>query len=181
MDEGGAVVGAPGVPGGGIQLRDSLAHEAAAAREMALEASEAAGPIGGAPAAEGRTAGAGRLGLSTSSFAGSFRDRLYTPPVVPVGRSGLSLSHASPPHALIASRKGSRAHPAPLGGGGASDGGPAASGGAHASAGGAGAPSADLADGRESAEGKHEDLDLMYDPMLNCYYDPKTNKYYELA
>jgi hypothetical protein len=68
-----------------------------------------------------------------------------------------------------------------LGGGGASDGGPAASGGAHASAGGAGAPSADLADGRESAEGKHEDLDLMYDPMLNCYYDPKTNKYYELA
>ena len=105
--------------------------------------------------------------------------------MVPVGRSGLSLSHASPPHALIASRKGSRAHPAPLGGGGASDGGPAASGGAHASAGGAGAPSADLADGRrdgrENAEGKHEDLDLMYDPMLNCYYDPKTNKYYELA
>ena len=26
-----------------------------------------------------------------------------------------------------------------------------------------------------------EDLDLMYDPMLNCYYDPKTNKYYELG
>ena len=26
-----------------------------------------------------------------------------------------------------------------------------------------------------------EDLDLMYDPILNCYYDPKTNKYYELA
>lgn len=25
-----------------------------------------------------------------------------------------------------------------------------------------------------------EELDLMYDPMLNCYYDPKTNKYYEL-
>ena len=30
-------------------------------------------------------------------------------------------------------------------------------------------------------KGKNEDLDLMYDPMLNCYYDPKTNKYYELA
>ena len=25
-----------------------------------------------------------------------------------------------------------------------------------------------------------EELDLMYDPMLNCYYDPGTNKYYEL-
>eukprot|EP00965_Chrysotila_dentata_P218898 6190833-Pleurochrysis_carterae.AAC.4 len=26
-----------------------------------------------------------------------------------------------------------------------------------------------------------QDLDLMYDPILNCYYEPKTNKYYELA
>jgi len=25
-----------------------------------------------------------------------------------------------------------------------------------------------------------EELDLMYDPILNFYYDPKTNKYYEL-
>jgi hypothetical protein len=25
-----------------------------------------------------------------------------------------------------------------------------------------------------------EDLELMYDPVLNCYYDPRTNKYYEL-
>ena len=32
---------------------------------------------------------------------------------------------------------------------------------------------------RES--GREDDLDLMYDPILNCYYDPKTNKYYELA
>ena len=31
------------------------------------------------------------------------------------------------------------------------------------------------------AVGASEDLDLMYDPMLNCYYDPKTNKYYELC
>lgn len=26
-----------------------------------------------------------------------------------------------------------------------------------------------------------EELDLMFDPNLNCYYDPKTLKYYELA
>ena len=26
----------------------------------------------------------------------------------------------------------------------------------------------------------NEDLELMYDPVLNCYFDPKTNKYYEL-
>jgi hypothetical protein len=23
-------------------------------------------------------------------------------------------------------------------------------------------------------------LDLMYDPLLNCYLDPKTGKFYEL-
>ena len=26
-----------------------------------------------------------------------------------------------------------------------------------------------------------EELDLLYDPFLNCYFDPKTHKYYELA
>ena len=26
-----------------------------------------------------------------------------------------------------------------------------------------------------------EELELMYDPQLNCYYDPVTYKYYELA
>lgn len=26
-----------------------------------------------------------------------------------------------------------------------------------------------------------EELDLLYDPVLNCYFDPKTCKYYELA
>ena len=25
------------------------------------------------------------------------------------------------------------------------------------------------------------ELDLLYDPVLNCYYDPKSRKYYELA
>ena len=31
---------------------------------------------------------------------------------------------------------------------------------------------------RESAE---DELELMYDPQLNCFYDPHTCKYYELA
>ena len=26
-----------------------------------------------------------------------------------------------------------------------------------------------------------EELDLLYDPVLNCYYDPKSCKYYELV
>lgn len=26
-----------------------------------------------------------------------------------------------------------------------------------------------------------EELDLLYDPCLNCYFDPRTHKYYELA
>jgi hypothetical protein len=25
-----------------------------------------------------------------------------------------------------------------------------------------------------------EELDLVYDPVLNCYYDPTTMKYYEI-
>ena len=28
---------------------------------------------------------------------------------------------------------------------------------------------------------EREELDLLYDGILNCYYDPRTNKYYELA
>ncbi|XP_032221977.2 protein CFAP20DC isoform X1 [Nematostella vectensis] len=36
-----------------------------------------------------------------------------------------------------------------------------------------------------SDHSEHKDneleLDLLYDPCLNCYFDPKTNKYYELA
>eukprot|EP00638_Chattonella_subsalsa_P022954 CAMPEP_0117896198 /NCGR_PEP_ID=MMETSP0950-20121206/27112_1 /TAXON_ID=44440 /ORGANISM="Chattonella subsalsa, Strain CCMP2191" /LENGTH=139 /DNA_ID=CAMNT_0005757269 /DNA_START=226 /DNA_END=645 /DNA_ORIENTATION=+ len=27
---------------------------------------------------------------------------------------------------------------------------------------------------------KQGEVDLMYDPVLNCYYDPKSDKYYEL-
>ena len=28
---------------------------------------------------------------------------------------------------------------------------------------------------------EEDELDLLYDQVLNCYYDPKTNKYYELC
>ncbi len=30
-------------------------------------------------------------------------------------------------------------------------------------------------------EGDEDELELRYDPLLNCYFDPVTNKYYELA
>jgi len=35
-------------------------------------------------------------------------------------------------------------------------------------------------DSKSVFESQEEELDLMYDPILNFYYDPKTNKYYEL-
>jgi len=35
--------------------------------------------------------------------------------------------------------------------------------------------------GNAAGEGEGDELDLMFDPILNCYYDPKTNKYYQLA
>lgn len=34
-------------------------------------------------------------------------------------------------------------------------------------------------DGGHEPEAEDE-LDLLYDPCLNCYFDPKTGKYYEL-
>ncbi len=34
---------------------------------------------------------------------------------------------------------------------------------------------------REKATTEGEELELMYDPQLNCFYDPVTGKYYELA
>jgi len=100
--------------------------------------------------------------------------RLYTPPVVPVGmNSSLSLSHASPPHALLASRKG-KANTV-----GAESAQYARGAGADGAAGGGASDFGEAADAEPDAR-PSEDLDLMYDPMLNCYYDPKTNKYYEL-
>ena len=111
--------------------------------------------------------------------------------MLPPGGKLLSLSHASPPRALAAARSG--------GGGPASPGSPRQ----LALSDGLGAAAA------RSGAGAGEDLDLMYDPVLNCYCalpclpaspatyptalallrgacraladDPKTNKYYELA
>jgi hypothetical protein len=92
--------------------------------------------------------------------------RLFTPPVIPPGM-GLSLSHASPPRALIAPRRSRAGLPTS----------PAAQ--RNSS----GDPPEEFDDDEEGGgeRGPADDLDLMYDPILNCYYDPKTNKYYELA
>lgn len=52
------------------------------------------------------------------------------------------------------------------------------------SAGQNGAVSAALSSPRSrnpSSSVDQEELDLLYDPCLNCYFDPKTHKYYELA
>jgi len=39
----------------------------------------------------------------------------------------------------------------------------------------------DIGGGGAPVDDHSDDLDLMYDPMFNCYFDPKTNKYYQLA
>ena len=44
-----------------------------------------------------------------------------------------------------------------------------------------GAESDDFSDLRGSGlQEEEEDLELIYDPILNCYWDPQSNKYYEL-
>ncbi|XP_041459925.1 protein CFAP20DC-like [Lytechinus variegatus] len=40
--------------------------------------------------------------------------------------------------------------------------------------------SSDVRGGGGDTDGE-EELDLLYDPCLNCYFDPRTGKYYELA
>ena len=35
--------------------------------------------------------------------------------------------------------------------------------------------------GQSGDSDEEEVLDLLYDPVLNCYFDPKTCKYYELT
>lgn len=120
-------------------------------------------------------------GLHSGMASASQMARLYTPPVVPGGMglsmSKLSLSHASPPHALLASRKGKGIA---MTGANTCRGATSSS---QLSVGGADVPDSDGANQGLADLGatRSEDLDLMYDPMLNCYYDPKTNKYYELA
>ena len=100
-----------------------------------------------------------------------YGERLFTPPVIPPGMrmppavgTAQSWSHASPPRALIVSEKrrsksGAATHPREEQ--------------QHAADGGEPAPD-------DSLEVSNDDLDLLYDPILNCYYDPRTNKYYEL-
>ena len=83
-----------------------------------------------------------------------------------LGGAGQSWSHASPPRALIINqsrRNSSNRSP-------------------RTSANQDEEGDEDGQDGNSLREsGREDDLDLMYDPILNCYYDPKTNKYYELA
>lgn len=51
-----------------------------------------------------------------------------------------------------------------------------------------GVPGVEDQDGEGGVRGKEakgegvgtEELELMYDPQLNCFYDPVTYKYYEL-
>ena len=112
--------------------------------------------------------------------------------------SGLSLFHASSPHAINVSRKAkgtsAGAGASPLGASvrpvaDPSEGGPAGAAAAWEDDQAAGNSDGDGDRGdrdderaaQAKAVGASEDLDLMYDPMLNCYYDPKTNKYYELC
>ena len=72
------------------------------------------------------------------------------------------MSYASPPHAVLPTRR-SRSGSTP-----------------HAAPGGLPAHLIEGGEGHEEGEGEppreegREELDLMYDPMLNCYYDPKT-------
>ena len=95
-----------------------------------------------------------------------------TPSPKSVRTLALTRTHASAPRALIINRRGSsnRDHRSPRTS-------------ATADAEGHDEEGHDEDDHGEARResGREEDLDLMYDPILNCYYDPKTNKYYELA
>ena len=33
----------------------------------------------------------------------------------------------------------------------------------------------------EEEENDDSDIEVVYDPVLNCYYDPATHEYYELS
>ena len=90
-----------------------------------------------------------------------------TPSPNSVRTLALTRTHASAPRALIINRRGSsnRDHRSPR---------------TSATADEEGHDEDDHGEARRES-GREDDLDLMYDPILNCYYDPKTNKYYELA
>jgi hypothetical protein len=40
--------------------------------------------------------------------------------------------------------------------------------------------SVSVCDSVDSSDSAGDDVDLMYNPQMNCYYDPKTGKYYAL-
>jgi hypothetical protein len=40
--------------------------------------------------------------------------------------------------------------------------------------------SGSVCDSVDSSDSAGADVDLMYNPQMNCYYDPKTGKYYAL-
>jgi hypothetical protein len=40
--------------------------------------------------------------------------------------------------------------------------------------------SGSVCDSVDSSDSAGDDVDLMYNPQMNCYYDPKTGKYYAL-
>ena len=116
-----------------------------------------------APTGAGPHASAAGGGITRGS-AETIKDlqRAFTPPVIPPSRMSESTF------------RGALNAPALARGGGA----------AASSVLGADTSAAAMAPLRESRSGglgeSDEQLDLMYDPILNAYYDPKTNRYFEL-
>ena len=131
------------------------------------------GACGGGACGGGACGGLGGTFLSNSTCV-PYGERLFTPPVIPPGMRmppdlgmAQSWSHASPPRALIVSEKRRKSSTATQ----PRDQQPTAD----------GSDPAPPGEAEDSLEVSNDDLDLLYDPILNCYYDPKTNKYYELA
>ncbi len=111
-----------------------------------------------------------------ASRQGSWMDgRVFSPPVLTSEMQSLSLAQTSPPRAMANDR--------------ASKGRRSISSLTNATRSYAtdidGITLDSLASGAEDAQEETRDegadLDLMYDPVLDCYFDPKTSKYYELA
>lgn len=99
--------------------------------------------------------------------------RLYTPPVVPASRIG-----GNPPSELKNARgMSSGLGPSANGPEVFYNGGPSAQGDEGAS------PTDSLSDATSigvRGQGQSGLMDLVYDPILNCYYDAKTNQYFTL-
>merc|ERR1712216_20441 len=91
--------------------------------------------------------------------------------------ANMSMSYASPPHAVLPTRR-SRSGSMPLPGGPCASAAPPHI--SHVDESALGWSHDPTAEAEMAREDGREELDLMYDPMLNCYYDPRTNKYYEL-